>query len=123
MAYKELSRSTRRLTDYLEDSPEVDPDGGVQLEEEMVAQQKIQIYCDAIGQLPSQCRRIFLMRKVQAMSYKTIANELGISVSAVEKQVAIGADRCKRLIESREQIRVPTQAGKSVKKFRKGVSE
>ena len=120
MAYKELSRSSRRLTDYLEDSLEGDPAGVVQLEEEMVAQQKIQIYCEAIAQLPSQCRRIFLMRKVQAMSYKNIANELGISVSAVEKQVAIGADRCKRLIESREQIRAPGLAGESIKQFRKG---
>ena len=123
MAYKELSRSSRRLTDYLEDSLEGDPAGVVQLEEEMVAQQKIQIYCEAIAQLPSQCRRIFLMRKVQAMSYKNIANELGISVSAVEKQVAIGADRCKRLIESREQTQVPQQAGRPVKQLRKGEGE
>jgi RNA polymerase sigma-70 factor (ECF subfamily) len=123
MAYKELSRSSRRLTDYLEDSLERDPDVGAQLEEEVVAQQKIEIYCDAIAQLPSQCRRIFLMRKVQGMSYKAIAQELGISVSAVEKQVAIGADRCKCLIDSREQAGVPRQSVKPVEYSRKGAKE
>ena len=114
MAYQEISRNSRRLTDYLEDALERDLDAGTQLEEEVVAQQKVQIYCDAIAQLPNQCRRVFLMRKVQAMSYKAIASELGISISAVEKQVAIGADRCKRLVESREQTGVALQPVKSV---------
>jgi len=122
MAYKELSRSSRRLTDYLEDLERA-PDAGAQLEEEVVAQQQIQIYCDAIAKLPSRCRRIFLMRKVQAKSYKVIARELGISVSAVEKQVAIGADRCKRLVESREQAGVPRQSVKSIEQSRKGAEQ
>lgn len=122
MAYKELSRSSRRLTDYLEDLERA-PDAGAQLEEEVVAQQQIQIYCDAIAELPSRCRRIFLMRKVQAKSYKVIARELGISVSAVEKQVAIGADRCKRLVESREQVGVPRQSVKSIEQSRKGAEQ
>lgn len=120
MAYKELSRGSRRLTDYLEDALKSEPDGAVQLEEEIVAHQTIQIYCEAIAQLPPKCRQIFLMRKVQAMSYKDIANKLGISVSAVEKQVAIGADRCKRLIEFREHIRAPRLSGKFAKQLRKG---
>ena len=119
MAYKELSRSSRRLTDYLEDLKRA-PDAGAQLEEEVVAQQQIQIYCDAIAELPSRCRRIFLMRKVQAKSYKVIARELGISVSAVEKQVAIGADRCKRLVQSREQAGVPRQSVKFIEQSKKG---
>ena len=119
MAYKELSRSSRRLTDYLEDLERA-PDAGAQLEEEVVAQQQIQIYCDAIAELPSRCRRIFLMRKVQAKSYKVIARELGISVSAVEKQVAIGADRCKRLVQSREQAGVPRQSVKFIEQSKKG---
>ena len=111
MAYKELSRSSRRLTDYLEDLKRA-PDAGAQLEEE--------VYCDAIAELPSRCRRIFLMRKVQAKSYKVIARELGISVSAVEKQVAIGADRCKRLVQSREQAGVPRQSVKFIEQSKKG---
>ena len=123
MAFKELSRNSRRLTDYLEDSAEQDLGTDAHLEEEVAAQQNIQIYCDAIAQLPNQCRRIFLMRKVQAMSYKSIASELGISVSAVEKQVAIGADRCKRLVESREQARVPRQFVNPVDQPREGTKK
>jgi RNA polymerase sigma factor (sigma-70 family) len=119
MAFKELSRNSRRLTDYLEDLERA-PDSGAQLEEEVIAQQQIQIYCDAIAELPQQCRRIFLMRKVQAKSYKAIARELGISVSAVEKQVAIGADRCKRLIESREQAGLLRRHARPIEKSSKG---
>jgi hypothetical protein len=38
----------------------------------------------------------------------------------VEKQVAIGADRCKRLVQSREQAGVPRQSVKFIEQSKKG---
>ncbi len=102
MALKELSRKSRQLTDYIEESTNPEPDPETTLEEEFAAEQKIRIFCDAIAELPPQCRRVFLMRKYQALSHKEIARELGITPSAVEKHIALGAERCKKYVENRE---------------------
>jgi len=105
MAFKELSKKSRQLTDYLEEAVENDVDSTASLEDEVSAQQKVQLYCEAIAELPHQCRRVYLMRKVQALSHKAIAKELKITTSAVEKQIALGAERCKKYIESKERVR------------------
>ncbi len=104
LAYGELARNTRKLTDYLEEAVDSDNQHGDALEDELAAQQKIARYFDAIAQLPQQCRRVFLMRKVQAMTYKTIARELGISVSAVEQHIALGSRRCKHYLANMDDM-------------------
>ena len=102
LAYSELSRKTRKLTDYLEDALEDQAGTTDLLEDEVAAQQKIRFFFDAIAELPPQCRHVFLMRKVQGMPHKAISQSLGIGASAVEKHIAIGTERCKRYIENRE---------------------
>lgn len=102
LAYNELTRKTRKLTDYLEDALEQDAGTTDTLEDEMAAQQKVGFFFDAIADLPPQCRRVFLMRKVQGMPHKAISQSLGISASTVEKHIAIGTERCKRYIDERE---------------------
>jgi len=104
LAYSELSRKTRKLTDYLEDALEDQAGTTDPLEDEVAAQQKVTFFFDAIAELPPQCRRVFLMRKVQGMPHKAICESLGIGASAVEKHIAIGTERCKRYIENREGI-------------------
>ena len=104
LAYSELSRKTRKLTDYLEDALEDQAGTTDLLEDEVAAQQKVSFFFDAIAELPPQCRRVFLMRKVQGMPHKAICESLGIGASAVEKHIAIGTERCKRYIENREGV-------------------
>lgn len=103
LAYSELARKTRKLTEYLEDAVEEEAEHTAPLEDEVAAQQKVRLYLDAISELPPQCRRVFLMRKVQAMPYKAIAKTLSISESSVDKHLTLGVERCKKYIESREQ--------------------
>ena len=110
LAYSELSRKTRKLTDYLEDALEDQAGTTDLLEDEYAAQQKITFFFEAIAELPPQCRRVFLMRKVQGMPHKAISESLGIGASAVEKHIAIGTERCKRYIENREGVNNNTQA-------------
>ena len=102
LAYSELSQKTRKLTDYLEDALEDQAGTTDPLEDEVAAQQKVRFFFDAIAELPPQCRRVFLMRKVQGMPHKAISQSLGIGASAVEKHIAIGTERCKRYIENLE---------------------
>ena len=52
------------------------------------------MFCRAVASLPAQCRKAFLMRKVYGMSHKDVAEQLGISISTVEKHVASGLLRC-----------------------------
>lgn len=110
LAYSELARKTRKLTDYLEEALEDKAGSTDLLEDEYAAQEKIRLFFDAIAELPPQSRRVFLMRKVQGMPHKQIAQILGIGASAVEKHIAIGTERCKRYIENREE----TTAGATV---------
>jgi RNA polymerase sigma-70 factor (family 1) len=42
----------------------------------------------AISNLPEQCRTFFLMNRIDDMKYQEIANNFGISVKAVEKQIS-----------------------------------
>lgn len=51
-------------------------------------------FCDAVRQLPQQCRRVFVLKKVYGHSQKEIARELGLSESTVEKHVAKGIRAC-----------------------------
>lgn len=54
-----------------------------------------EIMMQAINQLPHKCRRIFLLRKVEGLPLKKIAQRLGISTKTVEVQISIGLKKCK----------------------------
>ena len=51
LAYSELSRKTRKLTDYLEDALEDQAGTTDPLEDEVAAQQKVSFFFDAIAEL------------------------------------------------------------------------
>jgi RNA polymerase sigma factor (sigma-70 family) len=94
-ALNELVRKSRLLTDYIEDSATRDvSDNGASAEEQVMGREKLAMFCQAVATLPAQCRKAFLMRKLYGMSHKDIAEELGISISTVEKHVASGLFRC-----------------------------
>ncbi len=57
-------------------------------------QQELSLLAEAIHELPERCRQVFLLRKIQEMPQKVIAQRLGISESTVETLVAKGAARC-----------------------------
>lgn len=57
-------------------------------------QAMITAFCKVITELPPQCQRAFLMRKVLGFSHKEIAAEMDISINTVEKHVASGLLKC-----------------------------
>ena len=59
--------------------------GVVQL---VMARQELALLERAIAQLPEGCRTVLLLRKVELLSHREIADRLGIAVSTVEKQHA-----------------------------------
>lgn len=56
--------------------------------QQVIARQELQLLEKAIAALPEGCRTVLLLRKVELLSHKEIAERLGIAVSTVEKQHA-----------------------------------
>lgn len=56
--------------------------------QQVMARQELRLLEDAIAQLPEGCRAVLLLRKVELLSHREIAERLGIAVSTVEKQHA-----------------------------------
>lgn len=60
---------------------------------ECVSRERFAHFCGAVKELPEQCRKVFVLKKVYGYSQKEIAKRLNISESAVEKHVATGLKR------------------------------
>jgi RNA polymerase sigma-70 factor (ECF subfamily) len=54
----------------------------------VMAQQELALLEQAIAGLPPGCRSVLLLRKVELLSHREIADRLGIAISTVEKQHA-----------------------------------
>ena len=57
-------------------------------ESEASAREDLELICDAIDDLPAQCRRVFLLQRREGLSYARIAERLGISESMVQKHMS-----------------------------------
>ena len=56
--------------------------------QQVMARQELKLLERAIADLPAGCRAVLLLRKVELLSHREIADRLGIAVSTVEKQHA-----------------------------------
>ena len=56
--------------------------------QQVMARQELRMLEQAIRELPEGCRAVLLLRKVELLSHREIAERLGIAVSTVEKQHA-----------------------------------
>ena len=102
MMLSEFSNKTRKMIDYVDDFEQGQPQGHSEnLEDSMIARQKLGVYCEAVASLPPRCRQVILMKKVYGMSYKEIARRMNITVSAVEKQLVKGGKKCEQIMAER----------------------
>jgi RNA polymerase sigma-70 factor (ECF subfamily) len=53
-----------------------------------MARQELALLEQAIAELPAGCRAVLLLRKIELLSHREIADRLGIAISTVEKQHA-----------------------------------
>lgn len=56
--------------------------------QQVMARQELKLLETAIAKLPEGCRTVLLLRKVELLSHREIADRLGIAISTVEKQHA-----------------------------------
>jgi RNA polymerase sigma-70 factor (ECF subfamily) len=57
---------------------------------EAESRQELRLVAEAIAQLPAKCREAFILRKVNGLSQREAALQLGIAESTVEKHVGRG---------------------------------
>lgn len=50
--------------------------------------------CAAIARLPLRCQQVFVMHKLHELSQQEVAEQMGISVKAVEKHLKVGMRKC-----------------------------
>ncbi len=62
--------------------------------ETAILHERIDLLADALMMLPPRCREITVLHKVQGLSQKEVAAQLGLSERTVESQVRIGVTRC-----------------------------
>ena len=110
VAITELTKKSHQIIDYIADIDEsavlwVDNSA----EEQVSAEQTIGLHCEAVAQLPPQCRRVFLMRKVHGMSHREIAQQLDIAISTVEKHMSKGVRACAQYMQEHQGQGLSTQ--------------
>lgn len=120
LALNELNRKSERMTVYIEDRLATIPlDGNNKLEDEVEAEQSIGLYYEAVAALPKRCRRVFLLRKVNGLRQQDIADQLGITLSAVEKHLRNGTKSCRAYIEQANRdggVRQPVEKSQALMK-------
>ena len=103
LALTKLTRKSKKITDYLEESGvSVVIECGAAADSEVEAQESLGLYCEAVAALPEKCRQVFLLRKVHGLAHKEIAERMSLSVSSVEKYLLRGILECKAFVQERE---------------------
>jgi RNA polymerase sigma-70 factor (ECF subfamily) len=63
--------------------------------------EEVAMLLEAIDALPSRCREIMILRKLEGIPQKEIAQRLGLSVQTVQVQVGRGTRRCENFMRAR----------------------
>lgn len=101
LAFNNLTKKSNKAVDSIEDLLDSDVIGQTaRLEDDIMAQQRFELFCRAAAGLPDQCRQVLILRKVYGLSQQEVAAQLGIAVSTVEKHVAKGMVRCSQYMAS-----------------------
>lgn len=93
VALNELSRRKNSATRSLEDFEDPDVVGSATqtgLEQVVEGRRRLALFASAVASLPDQCRKVLMLKKIEGLSQREIATQLGIAESTVEKHLARG---------------------------------
>ena len=116
VALTEVRKDSRSPRGYLKDVDDISQildEDQASAEDWLDGRKKLILFSKAVAQLTPRCREAFLMRRIDNLQYKQIANRMDISVSAVEKHVTTGLLRCNKYL--REQGYKPSEFGAAIK--------
>ncbi len=103
LALDYAKRSERRLSTRLDEKTENEISSSIRYDADttlntVASNENFAQFCDAVRQLPVQCRRVFVLKKVYGYTQREIAMELNISESTVEKHISRGMKSCTQYI-------------------------
>jgi len=75
-----------------------------QTEQEVLNREDFGFLCAVVNELPEQCRKVFVLKKVYGLSQREISEKLDISESTVEKHVAKGLLRTMRAYDQQQNV-------------------
>lgn len=114
LAFDHLKRAETRLTRSMDEELDLDLEQLISRPDDtfdrVAANQEFAHFCEAVRQLPLQCRKAFVLKKVYGYSQKEIAATLDISENTVEKHIATGIKRCALFMASLHQEPRPNSA-------------
>ncbi|MFC3052533.1 RNA polymerase sigma factor [Kordiimonas pumila] len=116
LALNELAKKANTTTDYTEDFGGSDvflDRNHTGAEAQIDSKRKLIVFSKALASLPPACKQVFILRKVEGLSAKEVAIKLNISVSGVEKHIAVGLMKCSQYF--RENGYDPADFGMQVK--------
>ena len=99
VATDHLRAAARCIVRYIEIDDDDLESGEPSAERELTAEQHLLAIASAISQLSPRCRSVFLLSRVEALTYEQIAARIGISVKAVEKHVSRALRVCAQQVE------------------------
>jgi len=107
VALNEIARRKNSATDSVEDfeQPDVigsDTQPGV--EQTVDGRRRLALFANAVAALPSQCRKVLVLKKIEGLSQREIADRLGIAEGTVEKHLAKALLLTRDFMARREQI-------------------
>ncbi|MFT4733601.1 MAG: RNA polymerase sigma-70 factor (ECF subfamily) [Algoriphagus sp.] len=82
-----LIKHEKVKANYVEHSQYFDTKFHSEVEEELEGKELEGKIAEAIDTLPNQCRKIFIMNRMESLKYKEIADQLDISIKTVENQI------------------------------------
>lgn len=95
LALDHVSRAAYRTTGPMNRADEENfVDGAALPDAQVDSERRFLLFCQAVGGLPEQCRRVFVLHKVYGMSHEEIAARLGIAQSTIQKHIAKGLLLC-----------------------------
>jgi RNA polymerase sigma-70 factor (ECF subfamily) len=97
VARSEIQRQSKSVVGLLDDIiPQGYESDEPSVEAVVDSRQRMGVFAEAIGELPLQCQKVFVLKYLYGASHKDISAKLGIAISTVEKHVALGLRRCRQ---------------------------
>lgn len=70
---------------------------------QVASDEEFALFCEAVRELPKQCRRAFILKKVYGFTLKEIMAEMNISQPTVETYIVNGTKKCVKFLRDKQE--------------------